>query len=170
MFKEGSKRHTATKVYNLHLTNIRAEIHTMNNFWKFSLHLKKILCFISEYLSNLELKSQQSKSHTQVGVRKYTTFFVSFTRISSTHTSPFIQQIKEGQNPISNQITSISMFGVVDSALSSNLCFLVGNVHNITQSSHLAENCCSQIEIAFSILVKMESHNVCLSFDEKQCL
>lgn len=51
----------------------------------------------------------------------------------------------------------ISMFGIVDSALSSTLCFLVGNVHCVTQSSHLAENRSSQIEIAFGALVRMET-------------
>lgn len=51
----------------------------------------------------------------------------------------------------------ISMYRVVDSALSSTLCFLVGNVHCVTWSSHLAENCSSQIEIAFRALVRMET-------------
>ena len=51
----------------------------------------------------------------------------------------------------------ISMYRVVDSALSSTLCFLVGNVHCVTWSSHLAENRSSQIEIAFRALVRMET-------------
>lgn len=51
----------------------------------------------------------------------------------------------------------ISMCRVVDSALSSTLCLLVGNVHSGTQSSHLAENRSSQIEIAFRALVRMET-------------
>lgn len=49
------------------------------------------------------------------------------------------------------------MCRIVDSALSSTLCFLVGNVHSVTQSSHLAENRSSQIEIAFRGLVRMET-------------
>lgn len=51
----------------------------------------------------------------------------------------------------------VSMCRVVDSALSSTLCFLVGNVHSGTQSSHLAENRSSQIEIAFRALGRMET-------------
>ena len=49
------------------------------------------------------------------------------------------------------------MCRVVDSAPSSTLCFLVGNVSRATWSSHLAENCSSQIEIAFRTLVRMET-------------